>query len=126
MKKRSLERIESLVRASNDEPPQCERGEAAGYIRELIGKVNRSELPPIKRREDEPKSEARLELEAHIARLADRIRKRIEGVSNVTAAKVRDESKNNKQNPHSQEDDEPPQEILRRLWRRISKTKEIA
>lgn len=73
-KKRNLEKVEAAtVKASKeDKPAQYE--EVGKELIRLIGLAERGELPVSDRRIAAPRSQARIELDSHIDRMADRMK----------------------------------------------------
>jgi hypothetical protein len=73
-KKRNLEKVEAAtVKASKEDKPARFEDVGRELIR-LIGRAERGELPVSRRDNDAPKSQARLEFDAHIDQMADRIK----------------------------------------------------
>ncbi len=114
-KKRNLEKIESVANASTTDGPRWERGEAAAYLRELIARAERGELPRVNPASGEEKSEARREFEGMIAKIANRICHRAETEeANGTAQRAHTEVN------QTGADDEPTDELLARLLRKTN------
>jgi hypothetical protein len=114
-RKRNLEKIERIAGAPDTDAPTEERGAAAKYLRDLIGKAERGELPKVKPATEEKRSETWLELE--VARIANRLHRQAqnEGANvMVRQGRTQDES-------HSTgADNELPEELLLRLSRLVS------
>lgn len=73
-KKRNLEKVEAISKASKEGKPAHFEEVSKELIR-LIGLAERGELPVRNRRDNNaPKSQARLDFDARIDRMADRIK----------------------------------------------------
>jgi len=110
-RKRNLEKVERVANASTTDEPRWERGEVAAFLRELLAKAERGELPCVKPTPNEAKSEERLEFEGLVAKVANRIHH----APKPPAAGGISQSANDEATP----DDEPPKELLAKLLRKV-------
>lgn len=117
-RKRNLDKVERIANASTMDAPRWERGEVAAHLRELLAKAERGEIPRATPTPDEAKSEGRREFEELVARVANRIRYRVEGNGGEATGTQRPD--------HAQDearttgaDDEPPEELLAKLLKKV-------
>jgi hypothetical protein len=107
-RKRNLEKIERVANLQTNDAPTEPRGYAVKYLRDLIAKAERGELPKVKPATEEKRSETWLEMEvARIAKIIHATGARGEGAS--VTVRAQDEAKS------TGADGELPEELLARL-----------
>lgn len=115
--RRKLEKLESVARSSHEAPPTEPHGYAAKYLRDLIAKAECGELSKVKPATDEKKSEARLEIETMVAKVANRIRR----APKPPVATVQPGGAHGEAQPTGA-DNELPEELLARLLCKVGLT----
>lgn len=117
--KKTVERLKSeKEEAEQEEAVTFERGELAAYVHELLGKAERGELPDVEITPEKEKSEARSELDAYVARIADRTL-RYKGNPKFAPVKRSECADANREEISAGEADEPPEALLELLMRKM-------
>lgn len=113
-RKRNLEKVERISKAPTMDAPAEPRGHAAKYLRDLIAKAERGELK-MKPATDEKRS--RTWLEAEVEKVANRLNHRAqsEGASGTRHDPGGERAAAN----HTGADEEPPEELLSKLLRKL-------
>jgi hypothetical protein len=111
-RKRNLEKVERVANSTHAARSES-HGEAANYLRELIAKAERGELPKVKPATEEKRSETWLESE--VVKIANRLQHRVqtEGANSmVRAVTVANQTG---------ADTEPTDALLARILRKTNK-----